>query len=47
MIKIFKKDKEEGDGSKFSFDIHDISTKANSFTTSLVDTAKNNISNFY
>ena len=42
----FKKDKEEGDGSKFSFDIHDISTKANSFTTSLVDTAKNNISNF-
>lgn len=41
----FKEKKEEGTSSKFSFDIHDISTKVNSFTTSLVDTAKNNISN--
>lgn len=42
----FKEDKEEGDGSKFSFDIHDIATNAISSIKSGIDTAKNNISNF-
>ena len=42
----FKENKEEGDGSKFSFDIHDIATTAISSIKSGIDTAKNNISNF-
>lgn len=43
----FKEDKEEGDGSKFSFDIRDIATNAISSIESGIDTAKNYISNIF